>query len=86
MAEATACAIVVGGTVISIWKRSAQKDPKVIYSFPFTDCRFPSMALKLLLETDSMPVLPRSVQEPTSIVVDVATPMAETWLPKDPTE
>jgi hypothetical protein len=34
-----------------------------------------------LEEEDETPVEPWSVQEPTSIVEDVATPMAEFWLP-----
>lgn len=44
------------------------------------------MALYALDDEEAMPVAPLSVQEPASIVGDVASPMAEFWDPKVETE
>jgi len=52
---------------------SPQKDPNVIKYEPSPVCiRLGSIALYGFPDDDDMPVLPRSVHEPASIVVDVA--------------
>jgi hypothetical protein len=48
--------------------------------------RLPSIALYALEEDDAMPVLPWSVQEPESMVEEVARPIAEFCDPKVETE
>lgn len=44
------------------------------------------MALYGFVEDEAMPVVPWSVQEPASIVAELARPMAELWEPNVDTE